>query len=260
MGLFLLCLGVFGSSFLFYWLSKLQARKAQSLRLTAETKIAQLQDICTSVAQEMGAGSFRQKVKLRGTATSKEPLISEITQTPCLGYKAQVIREFEVLVWEKDSEGREIQRRQRQNEVLASNSRSIPFYLNDGTGQIKVHPDGAQIETQKTRSEFQPAHSTLSLGSFQIDFSTIPGGTLGYRYEEEILPLDTDLSLVGEASDQDGTLVIRKPENREDLFLVSPRTFDELAAGSKTLQSLFFALSIGLALLGAGILLLGVIR
>lgn len=260
MGLFLLCLGLFGSSFLFYWLGKAQARKAQTLKLTAASTVSQLTEICASVAQELGPGSFRQTVKIRGKASSPGPLVSEITHTPCLGYTAKVIREFEVLVWEKDSEGREMQRRQRQSEVLASNQRSITFFLDDGTGIVEVHPEGAQIDTRKTRSDFQPAHSTLSIGSFQIDFSSMPGGTLGYRYEEEILPLDEELSLVAEASDLGGKLVLRKPEDKDNLFLISPRSFEDLASGSKSLQSLFYAVSIGIAILGAGTLLLGVIR
>lgn len=260
MGLFLLSLGLFGAAFFFYWLSQQQLRKAQAIKLTSTTSIAQLTDICGSVAQELGAGSFRQMVKLRGRPQCQTPLTSEISQSPCLYYSAKVIREYEVLVWEKDTEGREIQRSRRDNEIVASNQRSTEFFLDDGTGKLLVKPEGAQIEGTKVRSEFQPAHTSLRVGSFQIDFTTVPGGTLGYRYEEEILPLESELSLVAEASDATGALALCKPENHGDLFLISPKNFEELASGRKTLQSLFFALSVGLAIVGAGILILGVIR
>jgi hypothetical protein len=86
------------------------------------------------------------------------------------------------------------------------------------------------------------------------------GDTLGYRYDESCLSVGAEISVYAEASDVDGTLVLRKPEAKDALFIVSPRSLQELAQGVKTSAVLLFGSSIGVALLAGVVLMLGVIR
>jgi len=253
---------LFGAGALgFRWWALRQRRRAQAVASAVNVPLAQLAEDAALVARELGPGSFRQEVRIRGTIVCDEPLTAELSHTPCVSYRYSVTREYEEVLWEKDAEGHSVQKTVRRSEVVASNDRSTVFWLDDGTGRIEVHPEHAKLERVKTHSSFQPAGQALEgfgLGSFLLP--KVPGGTLGYRYEEEALAVGTEVTVVAEAGDGPGSLALRKPEDREAPFLVSLRSFDDLARGSRTQVAILQGLSYGFAAVAVLIFLLGVIR
>lgn len=245
------------------WGAKKLASRGQALATAAEVPVSQLAEDAAAVAQELGAGSFRQAVKLRGRVSCDAPLVSELSHTLCASYKFSVTREFEEALWETDAQGNSVQRMVRKSEVVASNDVSAAFWLDDGTSKIVVQPDDAQIERTKTHSNFHPvgtAGPQFRVGSFVLNLPAHPGGTLGYRYEEWCLPLGTEVTVVGEAGDRGGQLAVRRPEAKESPFVVSPRSFQELARTNQTLVTLLRGASVGLALVAVLIFVVGVIR
>jgi len=225
--------------------------------------LSQLKEDAASVAQEMGAGSFRQQVKIRGRIVCDSPLVSELTHTPCVSYRFSVTREYEQVLWEKDASGKSIQRLQRKSEVVASNEAVTSFWLDDGTARVLVHPEHAKIDQIKTHASFQPATTpgiSMGVGSFVLNMGAHGGGTLGYRYEEYCLATGLEVTIVAEAGDDGGQLALRRPEERGVPFLVSPRTFAELARSNQTLVAILRGVSIGLAAVAVLIFLLGVVR
>ena len=255
----LLSAALFGASFVLWWLSRRQTLKAMEARFTPEFPVKQLEEDAAAVAAELGSGAFRQPVIVHGTIRCDHPLAAELTKTPCVAYKFSVTREYEEVVWSTDDKGNQISTRQRRSEELASNERHTSFDLQDSSGAIRVFPDKAKLELVKSHSSFEPA----PLAAFSQLTLTGPhraGDTLGYRYDESCLSVGAEISVYAEASDVDGTLVLRKPEAKDALFIVSPRSLQELAQGVKTSAVLLFGSSIGVALLAGVVLMLGVIR
>jgi len=258
LSLFLLA-GSFGAS----WWARRQTSKAQAVSMAVEVPLAQLAEDAESVAQQMGAGSFRMKVKIRGKIVCDTPLIAELSHTPCVSYRFSVTREYEEVLWEKDAAGNSLQRLQRKSEVVASNEASTAFWLDDGTARILVHPENARIERIKTHASFQQATTPgfgLEVGSFVLNLGAHPGGTLGYRYEEHSLPVGQEVTVVAEAGDVGGQLALRRPESQDSPFLVSPKSFVELARSNLLAASILKGVSIGLAAVAVLIFLLGVVR
>jgi len=243
----------------FSWWARRTASQAQALAATPEVPVKQLAEEVASVAQELGPGSYRQGVKLRGRVVCDAPLTSELSHTACVSYRFSVTREFEEVLWEKDSEGHSVQKVSRRSELVASNEVSVPFWLDDGTSRIEVQADQAHIERMKTHASFQPVGLVQGVGSFLLTLSH-PGGTLGYRYEEFCLPVGTEVTVVAEANDEGGHLALRRPESSDAPFLVTTKSFQDLARSHRTKVALLRGVSFGLTALAVVIFLLGVIR
>lgn len=251
--------GSFGVS----WWARRQAEKAQAVNAAAEVLVSQLAQDATAVAGELGPGSFREEVKIRGKILCDNPLTAEMSHTACVSYRFSVTREYEETLWEKDAEGNSVRRMVRKSEVVASNDVSTPFWLDDGSSRIEVHPDHAKIERVKTHASFQPVGlpgPTLGVGSIVVNLGSHPGGTLGYRYEEHCLPLGTEVTVVAEAGDAGGKLALRKPEDKNAPFLITTRSFQELARSNRTTVAVLRGVSFGLAAVAVLIFLLGVVR
>lgn len=245
------------------WWARKQEERGRAVSLAAHIPLSQLAEDAFSVAKELGAGSFRQEVKIRGKIVCDTPLTAELSRLPCVSYRFSVTREYEEVLWEKDAQGNSVQRTHRKSEIVASHEASVPFWLDDGTGRILVHPEHAKIDQVQSHSSFQPTVAKgigLGLGAFVVNLPVNPGSTLGYRYEERCLPLDQEVTVVAEAGDEGGQLALRRPEAKDAPFLVTPKTFAELARGNKTLVAVLKGASIGLAAIAVLIFLLGVIR
>lgn len=251
--------GAFGVS---RW-ARYQEEKGRAVSLAAQIPLNQLSQDAASVAQEMGAGSYRQRVKIRGKIVCDAPLTAELSRTPCVSYRFSVTREYEEVLWEKDAQGNSLQRTHRKSEVVATHEASVPFWLDDGTGRILVHPEHAKIDRIPSHSSFQPTVAKgigLGIGAFVVNLPVNPGSTLGYRYEEHCLPVDHEVTVVAEAGDEGGELALRNPEAKDSPFLVTPKTFTELARGNRTLVAILKGTSYGLTAVAVLIFLLGVIR
>jgi len=208
--------------------------KLRSLKLATSVTTAEIHHLREQVAQEISGGNLREYVKLSGQITADAPLISELKQMPCVHYKMTVTREYEEQVRETDSEGKTRWRTERRSDTISSNSQSIPFRLRDRHGEIEVVPTGADIETVQVLDEFRPATNTnrLSFGGFSVSIGSLSlggGTTLGYRYQEWILPVDRFALVVGMASDQTGTLRIERPSAKGQKFFISLKSEDTLS-------------------------------
>lgn len=255
----LILAGAYGVS----WWARRQEERGRAVSLAVQVPLSQLAEDAASVAQELGGGSYRQEVKIRGKVVCDTPLTAELSHIPCVSYRFSVTREYEEVLWEKDSEGNTVQRTHRKSEIVASQEASVPFWLDDGTGRILVHPDQAKIDRIQSHSSFQPAaqlKTGFGVGSFVLNLGIHPGGTIGYRYEEHCLPLDQEVTVVAEAGDEGGQLALRRPEAKDAPFLVTTKTFAELARGNKTLVAVLKGVSYGLTAVAVLIFLLGVIR
>lgn len=236
---FLIILGVICISIgvVLYVVERNQRGRAFSLRSAKPATVADLTQLAQAVAQDMGGGSWRDYVKLTGTVDCDRPLRSELTQDACVYYSMTVEREYEETVTRKDDDGDRHTETERGSEVVSSNARSAPFWLSDGTGKIEVEPDGAVIDAEQVLDEFRTEggrNGSISYGSFSLDIGQPRSGrrTLGYHYRESLLPLNRRVLVVGMVSDQAGRLVLQKPIQSSQRFMVSLKTDEALIAES----------------------------
>lgn len=228
--------------------------KLRSLQLATPATTAELRHLQRQVAREIGGGHLREYVKITGHVTTGSPLISPLTQTPCVYYKMLVTREYEEENGEIDvkaidvkailmgnSEGQTYRPTPgSSSETVSSHSQLIPFRLRDRYGEVEVEATGAEIETVKVLDEFRPASdpNCLSFGSFTLNTGNLSvnrstGTTLGYRYQEWILPVDRSVLIVGSASDQTGALRIERPTTRGQKFFISLKSEESLSQDTR---------------------------
>lgn len=233
------------------------------LQSTQTSTAAELEAVREQVERDVGPDSFVQRAEVKGTGECEDPLRSEFTGTPCAAYSVRLEREYEETQWETDSEGRRSQKTVRSSETLSSQERRTPFWLKDSSGRVRVLPDGAELDMEKTLSRFESSlpGEQFKMGSFVFDLARAALGsgrrTLGYKYEESILPLGKALYVLGEAASQDGKVVLRRSTTKGEKFIISVKSEEELTArldkGAKGLQVaslVTFVLAAGLAIAG----------
>ena len=260
--LILVSLLILAGSFGVSWWTRRIVASSLTVAVAHELPLAQLAEDAASIAQEMGAGSFREMVKVRGKLVCESPLLAELSHVPCVSYRFSVTREYEEVLWESSSKGTG-RRLRRRSEEVASNEATTTFWLDDGTARILVLPEHAKIDRIKTHSSFQPvlgSGAALQLGSFRLNVGTHPGGTLGYRYEEFSLPLDQEVTVLAEAGDVGGQLALRRPEAQGAPFLVTTESVHDLVRKDRSTVAVLNGVSIGLAAVAVLIFLLGVVR
>lgn len=210
-----------------------QRRKAYAMKSTETSTAADLRVLADSVAKEIGAGSFNQVTEVKGTSECDVPLTGELSGTACVHYAMSVVREWEETAWKTDANGNRTQETRRGSDTVASNARGVRFRVRDATGAVDVDPAGAKVVGEKVVSSFQPgepAGGSISFGGFRLGLPGFGGGrrTVGYRYEETIVPVGAMVYVLGEAVDAGGTLCVRRPAKKDAKFLVSTASEEEL--------------------------------
>ena len=195
---------------------------------------AELLETAGAVAAEIGGGSWRDYVKVWGKVAAETPLYSEHKKQPCVYFKTEVIRNYEV----RDKAGE----LEQKSERISQNRQRMPFWLRDRTGNVRINPEGAAIETIEVMDEFHERRS---------------GATLGYRYVESLLPVGREVLVVGAVSDLTGDVVIGQPIKAEHKFIISLKNEDMLAATtSRNAKTMAYGMVICYAL-GSVFIILG---
>ncbi|AFZ47208.1 hypothetical protein Cyast_1243 [Cyanobacterium stanieri PCC 7202] len=261
-------MGIFGFiivaiALILFFVKQAQTKSHSSVLLARFTDVQELESTCQAITEDIGGGNWRDYVKLWGKITIDEPLISEMKQEPCVHYRMLVQREYEEKVRSQDSEGKTVEKTVRKSETITQNQRSIPFILEDKTGAITINPEDAKFDTIKILDEFrpeQPAGGMLQFGnfSFLVRNNNYHTRTLGYRYQEFILPIHREVLIVGNVSDETGSLKITKPMDNQP-FLISLKTEEELNSDYQKNQNILKYSMISCFVIGFILILVNVI-
>ena len=182
-----------------------------------------IDDMPTSKAQ----GVFIGQVELKGTAESDKPLASYLAEVGCVQYTWQVDEHWSRTVVETytDAQGHTQTRTRTESgwTRVAGGSQSIPFYLKDDTGVIRIIPEGAAINSVAVFDETCSPASALYFGKGPPH--GVPNSTHRRRFHETALPLHTALYVMGQAREREDIVA---PEIAHDkgapMFLISTRT------------------------------------
>lgn len=218
------------------------------LRNILATETAKIKDIIEehkviSSDKVIGTGSFEKKVEVKGDIECDSPLISEIGKKECVYYRSEVRRKWEEIEHYTDSEGKRDTRTVTGEDTVSSQTESREFFVNDGTGKIKVSPDGAEIDLIQVIDRFEPASgarmsgSYLQFGDFRLNIGGFNFGearkTLGYHISEKIFPFGRRVYILGSANDSTGELRISRTINKGDKFIITTKSEEELISQTK---------------------------
>lgn len=235
------------------------ARSERRALLGTETSsAADLRALHEAATAAAGHDTFRQKVELKGSTGAHVDglLTSELTDTACVWYRQKVTRKYEEV---RRGSGDERDTVQQKEEVVADNHSTQAFFVVDETGRIPVVPGKSVSGARKVLSEFRPAGredsaTRLELGSFKVSLpSSRQGGTLGYEYEEWVLPERVQVFVCGEAVDRGGRLSVREPEGADEL-VITTRSEEDLLAGTEKQFRLGVAVAVAAAVGAVGVL------
>ncbi len=221
--------------------SRSQKKKMEDMVSTETAKVEFLESLANSMEEGVGEGHLQYAAEVKGKAVCSAPLRSEIAEVECVYYSATVKRKYEETYYERDNDDNEVRKTRTSTETLSSNSQYVPFYVDDGTGQIKVEPGRAEFIPAKILSRFE-SHSDpggrIEIGHFSFD---VPSGfdgdhdrrTLGYLFEETAIQPGRDVYVLGEVSDAGGEISIRHPSG-EGRFIISSKSEEELMGSARS--------------------------
>jgi hypothetical protein len=187
-----------------------------------------IDDMPTSKTQ----GVFIGLTELKGTAESDSPLISFLAEVKCVWVKWHIDEQWSRMVTEtyRDAQGHTQVRTRRETgwTTVANGSESIPFYLKDDTGIIRVVPDGASISAKEVMDKTCTPLDNLY-------FQKGPEGEIANsdhrrRFHEMAIPLHTQLYVVGHARERQDVVAaeIAKDKNSQ-IFIISTRTEKQIS-------------------------------
>ena len=267
-----------GVAVLLVFLAKRAEKRVHYMKATDTTKVGAIVELANQVASEMPDGlalGFKDYVELKGKIVCDEPLQCEFSDARAAIVETQVVREYERREERRDPQGNLRTEWRRGSDTLSSNRREAIFYIDDGTGRLRVKPNKG-VELVKIVERFEPASAmqsgfggqvTLSLGRFQMSlgngFDLSGSRTLGFRFIERILPIDKQAYALGEvAQTEDEGLVLRAPtdDDKKKTFIVSVRSEEDIVGSSQKSARILKIVAIVLAAGGAALLVLGLIQ
>lgn len=214
-------------------------------RTQAKTNL--LRAVATSNAADIAGLLPGEMVEVKGAIRSDTPLTSQHASRPSVWYESTVSREYEER--DKDSQGN--WRTTRGSESVSTAKQAIPFFVEDASGRVRVNPDGADIDAPTVLDRFDDKADgpsiNVSIGGIELGASG--RRTLGYRYVEKLLAVDTPVYVLGTVR-EDGEIGAPANGGRGRKFVISHRSEEALeAAWSKSAHWQVY-IAIGLLTLG----------
>jgi hypothetical protein len=168
------------------------------VRHRTRRKVDLMRQTQTADASGVSALSPGTPVEVKGTLRCEGPLQSEMARESCACYFSRVTREYVRSSGPSsdDSPGSH-HTRQTASETLSEIVRAVPFFVEDGTGRVEVHPQGSEVDAKEVVDRFEPSASPgFALGGVPVPFDE-EANTLGYRYAESVLPVDSPVYVLG---------------------------------------------------------------
>ena len=175
------------------------------VRHRTRRKVDLMRQTQTADASGVSAFSPGTSVEVKGTLRCESPLHSEMAEESCACYISRVTREFvRSSGSSSDDTPGSHHSRQTGSETLSKNAQAVPFFVEDSTGRVEVHPQGSEVDALKVVDRFEPSASPgFTLGGAPVTFDK-DANTLGYRYTESVLPIDSPVYVLGVVREDGG--------------------------------------------------------
>jgi hypothetical protein len=254
---------------LFLWMAKSKKEgKSAILSVTETSKVSEINENFESMRSSMGNGNFTHFCEIKGVAWTDTPLTSELAKEKCVYYSSKVVHEYERLEERRDSNGKVTKHWTKKSDVVSDNTKwASGFGIKDDTGFILIDPAKAEIHPSQVHNNFErgePGNNAANIIASAITQGLMGSSntrrTIGYRYTESAILVNTNLYVVGDANDREGRLQVSKPAEKKYPFIVSTKSETELTGD---LDSSIKGLRIGAYIcwvVGAGIAVFGLVK
>jgi hypothetical protein len=239
------------------WKWRAAKESIYQMKVAEARPVRELKSMAGEIATEIGRGSFNEVCEVVGKLGSDEPLAGELSGEPCAYFRTTISRKWEEEVEEWDEQQKKHVKRTRSgSEVVSSTERRALAWIDDGTGRLDLRLDGAKMDLVEVEDRFEPGKKPSREG---LKFSKHEGNrrTLGFRYEEELLPLGVQVYVLGEVTDSEG-LAMRKPSDANKRFLVSTKSEEEMLRGAEKSKTLSLIGAVAAAAIGVLAILAGI--
>jgi hypothetical protein len=235
MALVLIGVALFAAAGGLWWGAGQALQRQQALMATETSSCSDLDATLVAVAEGVGDATIGHQVEVCGTAKpGPVALTAPLSGRACVWYRTTVTEHYREYEW-RGSEQNKDRRRElvdRSREV-SNEASSDPFALEDGSGRITVHVEGADIDHPQQVIDRRVVNDDGWAGRLSVRLGpiTLDGGgdgITGYQHEEWVVPVDAQVFAIGEAHKDGGGLLLRKPRTGGAPFIVSLRTEEEL--------------------------------
>lgn len=243
------------------WGYRSQKQTLGEILLTQTSQVGELKERAMAVQAELGAGYFNEYAELKGEIQCSSPLTTPFSQKSCVHYTADIRRKWEVERWVTASDGTEVAEIEEKSETLYRETHGIPFYLSDTSGEISIQPDlGLNDKVSQTQT-FRPEELDLSPEGIHYQGHLLPWNNrvdfetnqeiLEYTLTESYFPAQGPVYALGVVKDTPEGLVLSKPDEKGQKYLVTSKTEEELIENKSS--GFLFWLGVVFCVLGAGL-------
>lgn len=205
--------------------------------------------------EESGMGdTFRSYVELKGRVHTPQPVYTPFSNQPVAYCASRVFAVTQTVEHYKDDEGNMKTRTVKREEPLSNEESSHTLQFRDNSTDTTVTLDinhGCTFDVPETFDRFESPNA-IGHYPFFAHFHMSRPNLIGYRMQESTIPLDHPLYVIGEAYKEGGVLHIGKPTGKDKIFIVSPKSEDELVG--KYEGNARLALFGGIAMIAVGVI------
>lgn len=264
-----------------FLVSRRSTAKVFHMKATDTSRVGAIQKLVAEVAADMPDGlatGYKEYVEVKGKVACDEPLRGELSDKLGAIMETEVVRVYERREERTDPQGNVRTEWRKGEETVSQNRRESPFWIDDGSGRLRVKTSGNKgIDLEKVVERYEPANAvesgfgggnlTLSVGRFQLGLGGGGYGsgsrTLGYKFIERALPIGKAVYALGEAAHvEDEGLVLRVPtdDDKKKPFLISLKTEEDLVRSGEKTALVLRIIAIVLAVGGAALAVVGLVR
>lgn len=190
-------------------------------------------------------GVFIGLAELKGTAESETPLTSYLAGTRCVYYHYKVEEH-----WRRtglDAKGRP--KTESGWKTVAQETESVPIFLQDDTGLIRVLPEGAEVHADNVFK--QECRRDDLLYYDKGPQQAVGNSTHRRRFTEESIALHQPIYVVGQARERTDIVAAEIAQNKNSpLFLISTREETHHSGRYRLWQTIWLALGLAVSLGG----------
>jgi hypothetical protein len=207
-------------------------------------------------------GIFIGLVELKGTAECEHPVTSFLTEQRCVLYSWTIHehwrREIEETYTDNEGNRRRRTRVESGSICVGQGGETTPFYLQDESGVVLVHPEGAEQRPLSLLARTCTSHDPLYFGKGPL--GTVPNSTMTRTFVETGIPLHTMLFLVGKARER-GDVVAPEIAAEKDapLYLMTTQTEAQVLSGYRLNLGLWAFVGLAAAA-GCGALIMDILH
>jgi len=231
------------------------------IRFMKTTPIDELKAILESNASA-GLEGYRHYVELKGQASTQKTIKAPFSGREVAYYSADLYQVYEQKETVTDKTG--TKQTVKNNESLITNDKSSePVVIKESSSGnevlVDINQSGIQLDSLQSFNKFEPLANIKNYSYFNnYRYSEMGARTLGFKMVERTIPYGQKVYALGEASIDNGKIVMGRPKDSKLPFILSVRDKNDIVRANKSGANV--ALVFGILIAIGGILIMIFVR